>query len=99
MQDEFKDKVACIALSLDHDGSTPVEEDRAKVVAKLAEVGLVITCDNVVCANTYDEAQKHYDFAFVPFVAVYDREGKQHELEDFDYHETITPLVKQLLAE
>jgi thiol-disulfide isomerase/thioredoxin len=91
--------VACISLSLDHQGIDPIA-DVAQSVREFLEKQQA-NLDNILSTEESDAILKKFGIASIPVVDVYDRDGKLARRFDessgkhFDYAE-VDKLVEQL---
>ena len=92
------EKVACISLSFDYDGSDKLDEVRPAVQKFLERQGA--TFDNVLSSVPSDELCKKLDLPSIPAVYVFGKDGKLvKRFEGAKAYDDVPALVDELLGE
>lgn len=73
LSQKYPDQIACISLSFDNEGLTPLDEVKKPVLEFLRQQGA--TFDNVLSSDESDALYRKMDLVAVPAVFVYDAEG------------------------
>ncbi len=104
---KYKNRVACVSVNCDYLGiqGEPPESDRDRVLEFLREKGA--TFDNVLSSVASDELFEKLEFASIPVVYVYGKDGtlkKRFDNEEglygdegFTYQKDVIPFVEGLL--
>ncbi|MCH7727737.1 MAG: hypothetical protein IH991_14835 [Planctomycetes bacterium] len=98
LHEKYKDKVACMTLSLDYQGDDdePPESFLMAVERILKEKGVKFL--SIICSDDYDTVIEKSQ-VFIPAVLVYDQSGKLHRFEgEGSYKEKVFPLLEKLLS-
>ncbi|MCH7989011.1 MAG: hypothetical protein IID46_07645 [Planctomycetes bacterium] len=107
LQQKYRDKVACMSVSLDYDDfdiKNP-EEARKEVLKALKKVDARF--ENFISGDVDDEFYKITKTTGIPTVLVYDTAGQLHKIVDansvggreISYEQDIIPLVDALITE
>lgn len=108
LQHQFPDKVACISVNLNYDGSAdaPPESHRVEVLRFLTKQRAGF--QNVICSDPDEKMYTQLNLGAVPAIYVYDKQGKVHTrfdndtgeygAEGFTYKKHVIPLVEKIIA-
>jgi thiol-disulfide isomerase/thioredoxin len=108
LQDQFPDKVACISVNLNYDGSAdaPPESHREEVLKFLTKRRAGF--QNVICSDPDEKMYTLLDLGAIPAIYIYDAQGKVHTrfdndtgeygAEGFTYKDHVIPLVEEIIA-
>lgn len=115
LQNDHPKDVRCVSINIDYTGldddfepiSKPSVKTQQRVMSFLTKKKSKLI--NIICTDTDEDVYKQVDFASIPAVYVFDKNGKLRKLfynddmeygkEGFEYKKHILPLVEKLRAE